>query len=99
MISYKANNFPQQPVLFDSFIHSFTHSLIHQSFIRDSQVVLVVKNLRANAGGIRDSGLILGSGRYLGERNGKLFWYSYLENPWTEEPGGLCPWGRSVRHD
>ena len=35
-----------------------------------SQVVLVVMNLSANAGNIRDAGLILGSGRSPGEENG-----------------------------
>ena len=35
-----------------------------------SQVALVVKNLPANAGDIRDVGVILGSGRSPGERNG-----------------------------
>ena len=35
-----------------------------------SQVVLVVKNLPANAGDIRDVGVIPGSGRSPGEGNG-----------------------------
>ena len=29
------------------------------------------------------------SGRFPGEGNGNSFQYSYLENPMTEEPGGL----------
>ena len=41
----------------------------------------VVKNLRANAGGIRDWGLIPGSGRLLGEENGNPLQYSCLGNP------------------
>ena len=44
------------------------------------QVLLVVKNLPANAGDRRDLGLIPGSGRYPGERCGSLFQYSCLEN-------------------
>jgi len=44
-------------------------------------VALVVKNPPANAGDLRDLGLISGSGRYLGERNGNPLQYSYLENP------------------
>ena len=46
-----------------------------------SQVVLMVKNLPANAGDIRDSGLIPGSGRSPGGRPGHPFQYSCLENP------------------
>ena len=46
-----------------------------------SQVVLVVKNPPANAGDVRDSGLILGSGRSPGEGNGNPFQYSCLGNP------------------
>ena len=36
-----------------------------------------------------DVGLIPGSGRYPGERNGSSLQYSCLGNPWTEEPGEL----------
>ena len=46
-----------------------------------SQVVLVVKNLPANAGDIRDASSIPGSGRRLGERHINPFQYSCLENP------------------
>ena len=46
-----------------------------------SQVVLVVKNPPANAGDVRDSGLIPGSGRSAGEGNGNPFQYSCLGNP------------------
>ena len=44
------------------------------------QVALVVKNLPANAGDIRDMGLIPGSGRSPGEGNGNPLQYSCLEN-------------------
>ena len=51
-------------------------------YIREgSQVVLVVKNLPANAGDARDLGLIPGSGKSPGEGNGNPFQYSCLENP------------------
>ena len=50
-----------------------------------SQVVLVVKNLSANAGDKRDVGLILGSGRSPGVRNGNPLQYSWLENPTDRE--------------
>ena len=46
-----------------------------------SQVVLVVKNVPANAGDIRDAGLIPGSGRSSGGGYGNLLQYSCLENP------------------
>ena len=51
------------------------------SGIRASQVVLVVKNLPANAGDVRDMGSIPGSGRSLGEGNGNPLQYSCLKNP------------------
>ena len=40
----------------------------------------MVKNLLANAGDIRDTGLILGSGRSPGEGHGNPLQYSCLEN-------------------
>ena len=46
-----------------------------------SQVTLLVKNLSANAGYIRDMGLIPGLGRSPGEENGNPLQYSCLENP------------------
>ena len=46
-----------------------------------SQVVLVVKNLPANAGDIRDTGSIPASGRSPGGRHGNPLQYYCLENP------------------
>ena len=57
--------------------------------VRASQVALVVKNLFANTGNIRDMGSIPESGRSPGGGHGNPFQYSGLENPMTEEPGGL----------
>ena len=51
--------------------------------------VLVVKNPPANVGDMRYAGSIPGSGRFPGEGHGSSLQYSCLENPWTEEPGGL----------
>ena len=48
---------------------------------RASQVALVVKNLPANAGDVKDSGSVPGSGRSPGEGNGNPFQCSCLENP------------------
>ena len=44
-----------------------------------SQVVLVVKNWLANAGGVRDLGLVTGSGRSPGGGHGNPLQYSCLE--------------------
>ena len=46
-----------------------------------AEVALVVKNLPANAGDIRDSGIIPGLGKSPGEENGHPLQYSCLENP------------------
>ena len=60
-----------------------------------SQVALVVKNLPANAGDARDTGLIPGSRKPLGGVNGNPLQYSCLENPmdrgawWATVHGGL----------
>ena len=65
-----------------------------------SQVDLVVKNPPANAGDIRNQGLIPGSERALGGGHGNPLQYSCLRIPWTEEAGGLQSIGsQRVRHD
>ena len=46
-----------------------------------SQVAPVVKNLPANAGDVRDAGLIPGLGRSPGGGHGNPLQYSCLENP------------------
>jgi len=50
------------------------------SYNYSSQVVPVVKKLPANAGDIRDTGSIPGSGRSPGGGNGNLLQCSCLEN-------------------
>ena len=65
-----------------------------------SQVALAVKNLPANAGDIRDVGLILGSGsspeKGMATHSSILAW----KIQWTEEPGGLQSMGsQRVQHD
>ena len=60
----------------------------------------LVKNLPANAGGTRDSGLIPVSGRSPGERNEKPLQYCCLGNPMGR--GTLLATGHGsqrVRHD
>ena len=60
----------------------------------------MVKNLPANAGAIRDMGLIIGSGRSPGEEmatNSSIFAWRI---PWTEEPGRLSSMeSQRVGHD
>ena len=49
-------------------------------------MVLVVKNLPANAGDVRDTRLIPVLGRFPGKGNGNPLWYSGLENPMDRGP-------------
>ena len=58
---------------------------------RVSQVALVVKNLPANAGDVRDGDSTPGWGRSPGEGHGNPLRYSCWRIPRTEEPGK--PWG------
>ena len=59
-----------------------------------SQVALVVKNLPANAEGMRDVGSIPGSGRTPGEGNGNPLQYSCLEKLHGQRSlVGYTPWG------
>ena len=65
-----------------------------------SQVALVVKSLPANAGDIRDTGLIPVLGRSPGEVHGNPLQYSCLENPmdrgvwWATVHGIAKSWTR-----
>ena len=53
----------------------------------------MVKNPPAKGGDIRDSGSIPGLGRPPGGGHSSPLQCSRLENPWTEEPGGLQSMG------
>ena len=53
-----------------------------------SPVALMVKNW-PEIQQTQDSGSVPGWGRSPGGGHGNPLWYSCLENPWTEEPGGL----------
>ena len=62
--------------------------------------MLVVKNPPANAGDIRDTGLIPGSGRSPGGGHNNPLQYFAWRIPWTEEPGRLQSIGsQRVGHD
>ena len=64
-----------------------------------SQVALVIKSSSANAGDIRDIGLILGLGRSSGGGHGNPLQHSRLENPmdrevwWATVHGVTKSWG------
>ena len=58
--------------------------LAHYLQMRASQVVLVVKNLPANAEDGRDAGSIPGLGRSPGGGHGNLLQDSCLENPYGQ---------------
>ena len=63
-------------------------------YIWASQVVLVAKNLPANAGHIRDAGSFSWSGRSPGGGHGNPLQYSCLKNPHGQRNlAGYSPWG------
>ena len=70
----------------------------HIYYMWASRGALGVKNLPANAGDIKDEGLILGLGGSPGERHGNPLQYSCLENPmnrgawWTTVHGVAKSW-------
>ena len=65
-----------------------------------SQVALMIKNPPANAGDIRDMGLIPGSGRSPGGGHGNPLQYSSLENIHElRSLAGYSPKGRRVAHN
>ena len=70
------------------FSHFFYFGVVLE---RVSHIVLVVKNLSASVGYIRDMGWISGSGRSLGGGHGNPFPHSCLEN--SVRPCGLQPMG------
>ena len=57
--------------------------------VRDSQVVLVVKNMPAKAKEVRDPGLIPRLERFPGGGYGNPLQYSCLENPMVRGSWGL----------
>ena len=78
----------------------YSGQTIHYLIRCHSQVALVVKNLPANAGDLRDAGLIRGSGRSPGGECDNPLQYSCLENPHGQGSlVGYSLWGRRVRHN
>ena len=76
---------------------------LHDSSFRAFQVVLAVKNLLANAGDVRNTGSIPGSGRSPEQEmatQSSIPFQGSWKIPWTEEPGGLQSTGsQRVGHD
>ena len=70
VLLYSTGNYIQYPVT--------SHN--GKEYEKECIVVLMVKNPPANAGDIRDAGLIPGSGRSLEEGNGNSLQYSCMEN-------------------
>ena len=65
----------------------FQKNIVHYVLLHwASQMVLVVKNMAANAG---NAGWLPGSCKSPGEGNGNPVRIFAWEIPWTEEPGGL----------
>ena len=63
-------------------------------------MALVVNNPPANAGDIKDTGWVPGSGRSPGGGHGNPLQYSCLENPHGQKGlVGYSPWGHRVRHN
>ena len=63
-------------------------------------LVALIQNMPANARDTGGSGSIPGLGRSPEGGHGNPLQYSFLENPWTEEPGGLQSLqSQRVRHD
>ena len=92
LLCWQANSLPLGPLRKPTYtyIHTFFKILFPYRF---SQVALMVKNPPANGGDAGDMGSIPGSRRSPGEGNGYPLQYSSWEILWTEEPGGLSPWG------
>ena len=57
--------------------------------VEGALVALMVKNLPADAGDLRDTGSIPGLGRSLGGGHATHSSILAWRIPWTEEPGGL----------
>ena len=73
--------------MFSGWLPSLFYSLV---LVRAFQVALVVKNLPANAGDLRDEGSIPGLGRSPGEGHGNPIQYSCLENLMDRGACGVC---------
>ena len=92
MKGYTSSN-PQKPRYPLEPVISHTRFLPGPLKLWASQVVLVVKNLAANSGDARDTGLIPGWGRSPAGGNGYRFSILAWRIPETEESGGIWSMG------
>ena len=78
-----------------------TDLTLFQNLLSSPVIVLPCSsNSKESSCDAEDLGSIPGSGRSSGEGNGNPYQYSRLENPWTEETGGLESMVlQRVRHD
>ena len=97
-------NFPQFVVIHTvkgfSVVNEAQVDVFYTYICRASQVALVIKNLPANTGDMRDVGSVLGFAKSpqegMATHSSVLAW----KIPWTEEPGWLQSMGsQRVRHD
>ena len=84
-----------------TYVYMCVHIHIYIVYIyMASQVVLVIKNLPANIGDVRDKGSLPGLGRSPVEGHGNSLQYSCLKNPMDREPCKLQSMGlQRVVHD
>ena len=78
-------------------MHMLKLPLMTNYFLWAFHVVVMVKNAPTGAGDITDVGLIPGSGRYPGVRNGNPLWSSCLGHPMDRGEGSILESGRSPR--
>ena len=83
-----------------SYLYLYFQQLAENNYAGASQVVLVVKHPPANAGDIKDTGLISGLDDPLEEGMATHSSVFVWRLPWTEEPGRLQSMGlQRVRYN
>ena len=83
-----------------SYLYLYFQQLAENNYAGASQVVLVVKHPPANAGDIKDTGLISGLDDPLEEGMATHSSVFVWRLPWTQEPGGLWSIGsQRAGHD
>ena len=95
--TFQVDSLPAE-LLYNIYLSIYIHIYIH--FIYADQGFPGGSDSKESTCDMGDLGLIPGLGRSPGEENGNQLWYSCLENPWTEKPGGLQTQGlQRVGHD
>ena len=81
LLCYLFQELPEIAEYIYIYIYIYTRTHTHTHMYRACLVSLVVRNPPANAGHVRASGLIPGSGKSPGGGHGNSLQYSCLENP------------------